>query len=99
VVFSRVVALGVLAAPRDRGTNDLGQPVPVLRKETTRIGYKELPMIASFSDTDKHEKIDAPLHPKVVEWAEDMVLSARKSEPPEVVADFEKLAEMARGGR
>ena len=54
-----------------------------------------------MNDTDKHEKIDmlSSLHPKVVERAENMVKSARKSEAPEVVADFERLAEMARGER
>lgn len=53
-----------------------------------------------MNDTDKHERIDAPLHPEVIAWCERMTKGARRfNEKPEVIADFERLLAMARGER
>lgn len=52
------------------------------------------------SDTDKHERIDAPLHPAVIEWIEMRVKAARHyREGADVLEDFERLLAMARGER
>jgi hypothetical protein len=53
-----------------------------------------------MTDTDKHERVEEGLHPEVVEWCERMAKTARKyGQPPEVVADFERLLAWARGER
>ena len=50
------------------------------------------------SDTDKHERIAAGLHPEVVEWCARMAKAARlHKEAPEVIRDFDRLLAMARG--
>ncbi len=52
------------------------------------------------SDTDKHERIEPGMHPAVIEWLEMRVKASRHyREGADVLADFERLLAVARGGR
>jgi hypothetical protein len=52
-----------------------------------------------MSDTDRHERIAAPLHHEVVLWVEHMTKAARHYKyAPEVIADFDRLLAMAKDG-
>ena len=53
-----------------------------------------------MNDTDRHERIAPALHPDVVKHCEDMCKAARHYKyADEVIADYERLLEMARGER
>ena len=60
--------------------------------------------MSDFPEESTNPEARAPLHPEVVKWCENMVASARhahehKGCTAEAVADFERLLEMAKGGR
>ncbi len=53
-----------------------------------------------FIEEDTNPEARAPLHPEVIEWATNMAASARHAKrPEEVIAGFDRLLELARGGR
>lgn len=53
-----------------------------------------------FTDEDTNPERLIPLHPEVIEWAENMVKAAKHfRHSAEVIGGFERLAELARGGR
>jgi len=61
--------------------------------------YLEVKREDAMTDTDRNERINAPLHPEVVQWVANMVKAVRAHKrPAEVIADFERLLAMAKGG-